>query len=485
MRNDAKTYTLTQLHTSIENWVRESFSTKEIWITCQIAKCNEKNGHYYLELVDSTAGSRTAQAKGMIWRTNFSNIQNTLQGYGLAVSDVLKVGLEIRISVTVTFHKVFGMSLVINSVDPSTILGDIEKQKVATRKRLQNEGLISLQKTLYFGPINKRIALIGSPKTSGFEDFINELEENAVYTNFRVKIFPVGVQSQGSVIEIANAIQEASLHDVDAIAIVRGGGSKMDLHIFNHYTICQAVATCRIPIVTGIGHETDSCLIDEVAYTSMKTPTAAAELFYMNIGMFSASVNDVNKQIQLHVRGMLSQSSGELQFYSGILYSRVDEILQVQEEELQFAVKGLQYDFNIFLSQSKERLSEHLYSFKQSALEEVRNEQSFIETINGVLYNQINGLIYDLAPKELEQHCDLLRMRLNFVLDTSRDFLNFTRQKLGLVDPTRLFERGYSISTVKGEDLNKTKGKLIGKELTTYSEKHTVISIIKELKSKK
>ena len=89
MKNDTKTYTLTQLHTSIENWVRESFSTKEIWITCQIAKSNEKNGHYYLELVDSKEGTRTAQAKGMIWRTNYGSIQKTLQDYGLNVSDVL------------------------------------------------------------------------------------------------------------------------------------------------------------------------------------------------------------------------------------------------------------------------------------------------------------------------------------------------------------------------------------------------------------
>lgn len=482
MKNDTKTYTLTQLHTSIENWVRESFSTKEIWITCQIAKSNEKNGHYYLELVDSKEGTRTAQAKGMIWRTNYGSIQKTLQDYGLNVSDVLKVGLEIRISVTVSFHKVFGMSLVINAVDPSTILGDIEKQKIATRKKLQTEGLMDLQSNLYFGPINKRIALIGSPNTSGFEDFTTELRKNAVYTNFIIKIFPVGVQSQGAVMEIANAIHEASVYDVDAIAIVRGGGSKMDLHIFNHYTICEAVSSCNIPIITGIGHETDSCLIDEVSHASMKTPTAAAELFYMRIGMFLAAISDSNKQIQIQVRGLLAQTSGELQFYSGILYARVDEILQANKEALQQVIQNLQYEFNVFVSSSKERLNDQLYYIQQSAIDHIRNEQSFIDTTIGVFFNNVHGLLSEQAPEELARQKDLLRIRLNFVLGTSRDFLNFTRQKLGLVDPTRLFERGYTISTVKGEDLNKLNEKLIDLELTTYSEKYTLISTIKAIK---
>ena len=178
MNTEAKTYTLTQLHVSIENWVRKTFSVKQVWITCQIAKANEKNGHYYLELVDSKDGVRTAQAKGMIWRTSFDSIQKQLASFDLKPTDVLKAGLEVKCLVTVNFHKVYGMSLVISQIDPSILLGDIEKQKAETRKRLEKEGLYLLQKQLYFSPIIKRIALIGSPETSGFEDFMNELLNN-------------------------------------------------------------------------------------------------------------------------------------------------------------------------------------------------------------------------------------------------------------------------------------------------------------------
>ncbi len=485
MSTEAKTYTLTQLHVSIENWVRKTFSVKQVWITCQIAKANEKNGHYYLELVDSKDGLRTAQAKGMIWRTSFGAIQKQLASFDLNTSDVLKEGLEIKCLVTVNFHKVYGMSLVISQIDPSILLGDIEKQKAETRKRLEKEGLYPLQKELYFGPIIKRIALIGSPETSGFEDFMNELMNNDIFTNFKVKIFPVGVQSQEAVYEITNAIQEANLYDVDAIAIVRGGGSKMDLHIFNSYAICSASARSRIPIITGIGHESDNCLIDEVAHTSMKTPTAAAKLFYMNIGVFASSLSNTSKHIQLQVRELLSQSSGELQFYSGILYERVDEIIQVNDIALKKQDQSLQYSFKTYLSDTREALNESLHQLQYVVFSSIQIELSQLDTLGSFLGRTIETYLQEIATKELQQVKDLLFIRAQFVLRSSQDYLEFCTQKLGLVDPNQLFEKGYTISTIDGKDINNIKGELIQKEMTTHSSGYSVLSTVKKIIRKK
>ena len=485
MSTEAKTYTLTQLHVSIENWVRKTFSVKQVWITCQIAKANEKNGHYYLELVDSKDGLRTAQAKGMIWRTSFGAIQKQLASFDLNTSDVLKEGLEIKCLVTVNFHKVYGMSLVISQIDPSILLGDIEKQKAETRKRLEKEGLYPLQKELYFGPIIKRIALIGSPETSGFEDFMNELMNNDIFTNFQVKIFPVGVQSQEAVYEITNAIQEANLYDVDAIAIVRGGGSKMDLHIFNSYAICSASARSRIPIITGIGHESDNCLIDEVAHTSMKTPTAAAKLFYMNIGVFASSLSNTSKHIHLQVRELLSQSSGELQFYSGILYERVDEIIQVNDIALKKQDQSLQYSFKTYLSDTREALNESLHQLQYVVFSSIQIELSQLDTLGSFLGRTIETYLQEIATKELQQVKDLLFIRAQFVLRLSQDYLEFCKQKLGLVDPNQLFEKGYTISTIDGKDINNIKGELIQKEMTTHSSGYSVLSTVKKIIRKK
>ena len=485
MSTEAKTYTLTQLHVSIENWVRKTFSVKPVWITCQIAKANEKNGHFYLELVDSKDGTRTAQAKGVIWRTSFAVIQNHLASFNLKVNDVLKEGLEIKCLVTVTFHKVFGMSLVISQIDPSILLGDIEKQKAETRIRLEKEGLYQLQKELYFGPINKRIALIGSPGTSGFEDFTNELGRNDIFTNFEVKVFPVGVQSQEAIQEIANAIQEANLYNVDAIAIVRGGGSKMDLHIFNSYSICSAAAHSRLPIVTGIGHESDACLIDEVAHTRMKTPTAAAKLFYMNIGVFASSLSNTSKHVQLQVRELLSQSSGELQFYSGILYERVDEIIQINDMILQRQVGRLQYSFKTYLSEVKEVLNESLLLFQYQVFSDIQMELSQLDSVNGFIGQNIESLLKEIASKEVQQVKDLLFIRAQFVLGSSQDYLEFCAQKIGLIDPNQLFKKGYTISTIGGKDINQVKGDLMKKEMTTHSSGYCVLSTVKEIIIKK
>ena len=485
MSQEHQTYTLTQLHTSIENWVRKTFSVKQVWITCEIAKCNEKNGHYYLELVDSIDGVRTAQAKGMIWRTNFSKIEHELRSFGLKTSDVLKTGLEIKCAVVVNFHKVFGLSLVINEIDPSTLLGDIEKQKVETRNKLIEEGLMNLQDALYFGPINKKIALIGSPETSGFEDFMNEIEHNPIYTNFKLKVFPVGVQSQDAIESIAAAIMDASNYNVDAIAIVRGGGSKMDLHIFNHYIICAAVAKCGIPIVTGIGHESDASLIDEVAHTSTKTPTAAAKLFYMNIGVFSAQLSDASKNIQLKIRALIAQSSGELQFYAGILFERVDKILKLNNDVLQSQVKKTQFDFNQYLVQSEVYLNEKLYSLKMNIGLNINNEYSKLDALKGLLFNNAENIVVDLEPVAVQKQYELVKLNVLYLLSSSKEYLAFNIQKLGLVDPNQLFDKGYTISTVDGEDVNRRKEALKGKELTTITNEYRIISKIKEINKRK
>jgi exodeoxyribonuclease VII large subunit len=374
---------------------------------------------------------------------------------------------------------------VINEIDPSTLLGDIEKQKVETRNKLIEEGLMNLQDALYFGPINKKIALIGSPETSGFEDFMNEIEHNPIYTNFKLKVFPVGVQSQDAIESIATAILEASNYNVDAIAIVRGGGSKMDLHIFNHYTICAAVAKCRIPIVTGIGHESDTSLIDEVAHTSTKTPTAAAKLFYMNIGVFSSQLSDASKNVQLKIRALIAQSSGELQFYSGILFERVDKILKLNSEALQRQVKKTQFDFNQYLVQSEVQLNDKLYHLKMNIGLNINNERSKLDTIKGLLFNNAENIVIDLEPAAIQKQYELVKLNILYLLSSSMEYLEFNIQKLGLVDPNQLFDKGYTISTVDGEDVNRRKEVLKGKELTTITNEYRIISKIKEINKRK
>ena len=344
---------------------------------------------------------------------------------------------------------------------------------------------MNLQGALYFGPINKKIALIGSPGTSGFEDFMNEIEQNPIYTNFKLKAFPVGVQSQDAIESIAAAIMEASNYNVDAIAIVRGGGSKMDLHIFNHYIICAAVAKCGIPIVTGIGHESDASLIDEVAHTSTKTPTAAAKLFYMNIGVFSAQLSDASKNIQLKIRALIAQSSGELQFYAGILFERVDKILKLNNDVLQSQVKKTQFDFNQYLVQSEVYLNEKLYSLKMNIGLNINNEYSKLDALKGLLFNNAENIVVDLEPVAVQKQYELVKLNVLYLLSSSKEYLAFNIKKLGLVDPNQLFDKGYTISTVDGEDVNRRKEALKGKELTTITNEYRIISKIKEINKRK
>jgi len=235
-------YTLTSLNQSIENLVTRELSFRTFWIKCQIAKINSKGGHLYLELMDSSNGEKTAVARGIIWRLTYEDIQKEFGALGLRIEEVLKPNMEITVQVKVNFHKLYGLSLHILKVDTNTVIGDIEQQKRETLQRLTKEGLLEMQKRLYLGPINLKIGIVGSPDTSGFNDFFKELKQNSIFTRFKVKIFEASVQGAHAVRSITAAIEEAGRWDLDALVVIRGGGSKMDLHVFNHYDICKAIA---------------------------------------------------------------------------------------------------------------------------------------------------------------------------------------------------------------------------------------------------
>jgi exodeoxyribonuclease VII large subunit len=503
---EQRTYTLTQLNQSIENWVQNSFATRRFWISCQIAKINEKNGHRYLELVDSVNGIQTSKARGVIWKSSYNDIEIDFEQHGLETQHVLKAGNELRMQVVINFHKLYGFSLVVNKIDSSAILGDIEKQKQETLNRLTKEGLLDLQKRLYLSPLSKRIALIGSPGTNGFEDFFKELTQNNIYVNFILKTFPVTVQGDSAIVDISKAIEEASEYDVDAIVIVRGGGSKMDLHIFNHYLICNTIANCKIPVIVGVGHENDNSLADQVAFKGEKTPTAAAKYFYIKIGVFSAQLSEVMKNIKLEILGILGSASDELRYYAYQVFSIVDEVLKSEKDVLLTIFSGYRLSaintinrekhylnnvVNSIYKNTKEKLynslnllNGQLSKLQLKFVEVVKVEWSVITNVNTSIITSAKHIVSIDKPREIEIFIELFETRLEYFLSSSKEKLAFIIKKIKLVDPTRLFKSGYTISTIDGKDVNKYKGEMMDKTLLTHSENKTIESRITKIKNK-
>lgn len=505
---EVKVYTLTALNESLEKLIKRELGSRTFKISCEITKINYSGGHCYLELVDSVNGIKTAEAQGIIWNSNLHFIDTELNAFGLKQEDVLKENQKVVLDVSFNFHKVYGLSLVIQRIDPKTILGDIEQKKMLVEKQIKAEGLDKLQPKLYLGPLNTKIALIGSPKTSGFKDFMNELKNNNFYTRFKVKILETTVQGANAAQSIVNAINEANKWEVNCIVLVRGGGSKMDLHVFNDYQVCRAIAKSKIPMLVGIGHETDSTLADSVAHKFFKTPTAVASFLHTSIGVFRGELSDTQKRIQLAVEERINYYRNETRGLQNLIYQHVDKSLKALSEAV------ATFEFNIFqhsndllietkdkldsaiwtvfegtnasIETSKTRLTQSLNYLRDASNTAISNYRLLIDNAkNNVGEKSLNFITTD-QQHEINRTSKLILLKTDYLLESTATELRHVTDKVTLIDPKNLFTKGYTISTVDGKDVQQLAiNELEGKYMKTYTGTALITSQIQTIKPNK
>ena len=447
---ERKIYTLSQLNTSLEKFVMKNFGSKQYWVTAEISKISTKNGHRYIELADSSNGTLTAQLSAYMWVSTYRLIHDRI---GNDLIDILKPGNNALFLVKIEFHTIFGLKLNLIDIDPNYTYGEIERKKQETIRQLQAEGIFFNQKKLYLPTISKKIALIGSPDTSGYRDFLNELTHNSVYTNFTVKTFPVSVQGQKAIPEIVAAIQEARTYDVDVIVIIRGGGSKMDLQIFSEYRICKEICVTKIPVITGIGHETDEVVADLVSRLNCITPTAAAKHLYVQIAVFSA-------ELRAALDGVMNQSLAQLSYAK-------DEFLHLRNYFLHHSQRLLNDSRN-----SLERHTHHMHRIVHYLIAiQQQDLELYLQKCAGAASNFLR-LKRDVEIPSFNEKIQLIGLNL---IDTARLELNNLNHLLAILNPEKLLQSGYTISTIDETDLYELTINLIGKEMKTLTT-HSLIT---------
>ncbi|HZH86647.1 MAG TPA: exodeoxyribonuclease VII large subunit [Brumimicrobium sp.] len=475
MSEERKVYSLTQLNQSFEKHIWEHFSSRDFWITAELIKINQKSGHFYIELADSINDQTSARSFATIWASTYSTIVTEI---GLKETQgILQPGNKVLINVKIEFHTIYGLKLKIRAIDPAYSYGEIERKRQEVIKRLKKEELFDQQKRLRLPTIIKRIALIGSPNTSGYRDFQNELLVNHDYNKFVIKEFPVRVQGDAAVKEIVAAIKDANRHDADVIVILRGGGSKMDLALFDDYEISKAICMSRLPVLTGIGHENDEVVADLVARITFITPTAVARHIHYAISSFKEIMRELHdKSIQMSLQ-LLSESKEEFIHYNNYLSHHSRELIHYwrgtfQEKEYEILQKSrtLLYEGKDDLAALSHRTSSQLQRL-------VQQEGSFLE--------RYLERISDLGQQQIEREKE---MNLNQILSSvqllsqqiiDRERIVFSNQEelLGLLNPLKILESGYTISTIEDQDVKNREVK-IGDEMKTLAFNYLITSKI-------
>lgn len=255
----------------------ESLFPKRIWLKAEVSAVKARpGGHCYIELSQSDETGLVAKASAIIWSSRYRFIAPYFES---VTGSCIREGMAVLVEVQVTFSQLYGLSLIINDIDPEFSLGAKELERQKTIERLNSEGLMDMQKSLSLPLLPYDLAVISASDAAGYRDFMRHVDENPYGFRFNIELFPAlmqGADCPSSIIGALDAVLESG-NDYDAVLILRGGGSKLDLACFDDYELSAVIAQYPLPVLTAIGHDQDFHVCDMVAYEFVKTPTALAD----------------------------------------------------------------------------------------------------------------------------------------------------------------------------------------------------------------
>lgn len=297
----------------------------EYWVQAELSDVRTNStGHCYLEFIqkDLRSNSLIAKARGTIW----ANVYRLLKPYfEESTGQAFVSGIKVLVQVTVSFHELYGYSLTVQDIDPTYTLGDMARRRREILKQLEEEGVLTLNKELEMPVLPQRIAVVSSLTAAGYGDFCHQLKNNSRGFFFHTELFPALMQGdrvEESVLSALDAILNRQ-EDFDAVVIIRGGGATSDLSGFDTYLLAAACAQFPLPIITGIGHERDDTVLDSVAHTRVKTPTAAAEYLINCMNLAADELEVLISQLHESVRSRLTEEHRKLISYRNRIPSAV------------------------------------------------------------------------------------------------------------------------------------------------------------------
>jgi exodeoxyribonuclease VII large subunit len=290
--------TLQDLNTLVRRSI-EKCLPDDYWVTAELSDVRENGGHCYLEFLqkDERGNRLIAKARGIIWNSTYNLLK---QDFEQATGQQFTSGIKVLVNVSVSFHELYGYSLIVNDIDPNYTLGDMARRRREIMAQLEADGVLNLNKELPMPELPQRVAVVSSATAAGYGDFCDQLKNNPYGYVFIVELFQAtmqGDQTERSVLAALDKINARS-DEFDVVVIIRGGGATSDLSGFDTYMLAAACAQFSLPIITGIGHERDDTVLDMVAHSRVKTPTAAAELLIAHMVSAEARLTGLAERIK-------------------------------------------------------------------------------------------------------------------------------------------------------------------------------------------
>ncbi len=427
----------------LNNLVAETLSIGlpgEYWVEAELSEAREVRGHCYMELIEKDRRSNTpvARASAKCWQNRWALIRPMFER---VTGQRLHAGMKVLLRVHANFHEAYGFSWIVDDINPEYTMGDLARRRQEIIAQLRAEGVFDLQRELRLPMFAQRVAVISSEGAAGYGDFCRQLSENAAGYAFSITLFQAVMQGEGvekSIIAALDAIySEAQSYDV--VVIIRGGGATSDLSGFDTLALAENVANFPLPIITGIGHDRDQSVLDMVANTSVKTPTAAAALLIDRLAEIDNRITQAQTTMARSVEAIVNSNRTRLQH----MESKVPMLATMK------------------ITTEKARIDRLAAQLAQAAKQRLAD---------GIM--------------QLQRTTDTMRAATQRRMAAERHRLDMIEQHAAAADPARLLAKGYSITLCNGKAVHDAKTLAAGCEITTIVEHGRITSTVKQTSKK-
>jgi len=399
------------------------------WVIAEIAEIKVNySGHCYLELVEKQPDnvSISARIRGVIWNSRYRFLKPFFEN---STGESIREGLKILFRAKIEYHEIYGLSLVIIDIDPSFTLGELALKRQQILKRLEREGVLTMNKDLDFPQVPQRIAVISSSNAAGYSDFITHLRENSYGYVFYTALFDTPMQGSDTQTGVIRSLDRIAQHAeiFDVVVIIRGGGSQTDLSWFDNYDIAYYITQFPVPVLTGIGHEKDLSVTDIVAWQALKTPTAVADFLIECMVSAEDHLNEIS-------RGLTDMSL--------LILERNKNLIDTARLKLIPLAK-------MSVSEFRSGLSDIIIKMINTGKEYLMNARLFPE-------NQRSRLVSGAASCLSANRNSVSQVKKN-LSSGSEIFLSMRKNEIAgfenmlkILDPDNVLRRGYTITSKKG-----------------------------------
>lgn len=309
-----ESYSLSELGKCIKMTLKTAFA-EPVWVRAEISEMHENvSGHCYLDLIEKADDTDVlvAKQKATIWAFTYRMLKPYFES---ETGATLRAGMKVLLLCDVEFHEVYGVSLNVRDIDPAFTVGEMAVRRAEIIRRLTDDGIVDMNKQQPLAPVPQRVAVISSATAAGYGDFCDQLRNNVFGYTFYTKLFPAtmqGTQTEQSVVAALDKICDF-IDNFDVVVIIRGGGATSDLVAFDNYNLALHCAQFPLPIISGIGHQRDESVVDLVAHTRVKTPTAAAEFLVARINDFEKNIDEMAQNVAFSAREVVHDELLRLQ----------------------------------------------------------------------------------------------------------------------------------------------------------------------------